>query len=165
MALRADRDRGALCAEGSYRKALGDDGCSGSDEQEFRKFEEIGTHPAATHNTILLALEFSEQIGAERKFARLRYLTRRWAERLTTLPGSRMLVRLEPSQSGAFGTIHFEGWDPGKLCDVLLAKYNILVTPISAAGVNGVRISPNVFTSSAEIDQLCDAMEATVRKS
>ena len=134
-------------------------------DKNIRKFEEIGTHPAATHNAILQALDFYEQIGAERKFARLRYLTRRWAERLSKLPGSRMLVSLEPNQSGAFGTIHFEGWDPGKLCDLLLAKYNILVTPISAPGVNGVRISPNVFTSTTEIDRLCDAMEATIRSS
>ena len=37
-------------------------------DKNIRKFEEIGTHPAATHNAILQALEFYEQIGAERKF-------------------------------------------------------------------------------------------------
>jgi len=134
-------------------------------DKNIRKFEEIGTHPAATHNAILQALEFYEQIGAERKFARLRRLTRRWAERLSKLPGSRMLVGLDPNQSGAFGTIQFEGWDPGKLCDVLLAKHNILITPISVAGINGVRVSPNVFTSTDEIDRFCEAVEATIRTS
>jgi isopenicillin-N epimerase len=131
-------------------------------DKDIRKFEEIGTHPAAMHNAILQALEFHEQIGAERKFTRLRYLKQRWAERLGKLPGARMLVSLDPNQSGAFGTIHFETMDPGKLGDALMTKYNILVTPISGPGFNGIRVSPNVYTSISEIDQFCDAVETIV---
>jgi isopenicillin-N epimerase len=131
-------------------------------DKNIRKFEEIGTHPAAIHNATLQALEFHEQIGAERKFARLRYLKQRWAERLSQLPGARMLVGPEPNQSGAFGTIHFEVMDPGKLSDELLSKYNILVTPISAPSLNGIRVSPNVYTSTREIDQFCNAVAAIV---
>jgi isopenicillin-N epimerase len=131
-------------------------------DKNIRKFEEIGTHPAAMHNATLQALEFHEQIGAERKFARLRYLKQRWAERLSQLPGARMLVGPEPNQSGAFGTIHFEAMDPGKLSDALLSKYNILVTPISAPSLNGIRVSPNVYTSTREIDQFCNAVAAIV---
>jgi isopenicillin-N epimerase len=131
-------------------------------DKNIRKFEEIGTHPAAMHNAILQALEFHEQIGAERKFTRLRYLKQRWAERLGKLPGARMLVGLDPNHSGAFGTIHFETMDPGKLSDALLTKYNILVTPISAPSLNGIRVSPNVYTSMAEIDRFCDAVETII---
>lgn len=131
-------------------------------DKNIRKFEEIGTHPAAIHNATLQALEFHEQIGAERKFARLQYLKQRWAERLSQLPGARMLVGPEPNQSGAFGTIHFEAMDPGKLSDALLSKYNILVTPISAPNLNGIRVSPNVYTSTREIDQFCNAVAAIV---
>ena len=45
----------------------------------IRKYEEIGTHPAANHNAISVALTFHRGIGAERKAARLRYLRDRWA--------------------------------------------------------------------------------------
>ncbi len=131
-------------------------------DKDIRKFEEIGTHPAAMHNAIFQALEFHEQMGAERKFARMRYLKNRWAERLSKVPGARMLVGLEPNQSGAFGTIHFETMDPGKLSDALLTKYNILVTPITGPGLNGIRVSPNVYTSTAEIDRFCDAVETVI---
>ena len=41
---------------------------------DIRKFEEIGTHPAANHDAISQALVFTENIGIERKSARLRYL-------------------------------------------------------------------------------------------
>ena len=131
-------------------------------DKNIRKYEEIGTHPAAMHNATLQALEFHEQIGAERKFARLRYLKNRWAERLGKLPGAQVLVGLEPEHSGAFGTIHFETMDPGKLGDALLTKYNIFVTPISAPFLNGIRVSSNVYTSIAEIDRFCEAVETII---
>jgi isopenicillin-N epimerase len=131
-------------------------------DKDIRKFEEIGTHPAAMHNATLQALEFYEQMGAERKFARLRYLKQRWADRLGKIPGAQMLVGLDANQSGAFGTIHFETMEPGKLVDALLTKYNILVTPIVAPMLNGIRVSPNVYTSTAEIDRFCEAVEAVV---
>ncbi|MGC2831174.1 MAG: aminotransferase class V-fold PLP-dependent enzyme [Candidatus Acidiferrum sp.] len=131
-------------------------------DKNIRKYEEIGTHPAAMHNAILQALEFHEQIGAERKFARLRYLKNRWADRLSKVPGAQVLVGLESDHSGAFGTIHFETMDPGKLGDALLSKYNIFVTPISSPSFNGIRVSSNVYTSTEEIDRFCDAVEAIV---
>jgi isopenicillin-N epimerase len=131
-------------------------------DKNIRKYEEIGTHPAAMHNATMQALEFHEQIGAERKFARLCYLKNRWAERLGKVPGAKVLVSLDPAQSGAFGTIHFDTIEPGKLGDALLSKYNIFVTPITAPFLNGIRVSANVYTSTAEIDRFCDAVEATV---
>jgi isopenicillin-N epimerase len=130
-------------------------------DKNIRKFEEIGTHPAAMHNAILQAIEFHEQIGAERKFARFCYLKRRWAERLSKLPGARVLVGLEPNQSGAFGTIEFKTIDPGKLTDALLAR-NIVTVPIVTPNFNGIRVGPNVYTSTAEIDRFCEAVESIV---
>jgi len=40
-------------------------------DEDIRKFEEIGTHPAANHNAIAEALVFHHGIGAPRKAARL----------------------------------------------------------------------------------------------
>jgi isopenicillin-N epimerase len=131
-------------------------------DKNIRKYEEIGTHPAAMHNATLQALEFHEQIGAERKFTRLRYLKNRWAERLGKVSGARMLVGLDAHQSGAFGTIHFDTIEPGKLGEALLSKYNIFVTPITGPGIGGIRVSANVYTSTAEIDRFCEAVEAVV---
>src|SRR5438309_5817731 len=60
--------------------------------RDIRKFEEIGTHPAANHNAIAEALTFHEGIGIERKAARLRYLKERWARRLEKQKGVRILT-------------------------------------------------------------------------
>ncbi len=133
-------------------------------DKNIRKFEEIGTHPAAMHNATLQALEFHEQIGAERKYARLRYLKNRWAERLGKVPGAKVLVELGPDHSGAFGTIHFDTIEPAKLSDALLNKYDIFVVPIKGPGFDGIRVSANVYTSPEEIDQFCAAVEAIVAR-
>jgi selenocysteine lyase/cysteine desulfurase len=137
-------------------------------DNNIRKFEEIGTHPAAMHNAIQQALAFYQQIGAERKFARLRYLKQRYAERLAKTRGVTVLVGLAPKLSGAFSTVQFDGVDAGKLASTLLEKYNIVVVPISGPAVNGkpqftgLRVSPNVYTSPEEIDLFCEAVEKTV---
>lgn len=133
-------------------------------DTNIRKFEEIGTHPAAMHNATLQALEFHEQMGADRKFERLRYLKNRWAERLSKVPGAKVLVGLEPEHSGAFATIHFDSMDGGKLGEALLAKYNIFVTPITGPGFNGIRVSSNVYTPVDHIDQFCQAVETIVAR-
>lgn len=131
-------------------------------DKNIRKFEEIGTHPAAMHNATLEALEFHAMIGAERKFARMRYLTKRWADRLSKLPGAKMLVRPEPHHSGAFATIHFAGMEPGKLCDRLLAEHKVFTTPIGGPGFNGIRVSANVYTTVEEVDRFCTAVESVL---
>ena len=132
-------------------------------DQNIRKFEEIGTHPAAMHNAILQALEFHQAIGDQRKWERFRYLKARWAERLARLPGAQLTVDLAPEHSGAFGTIGFQGIDPGNLSEELFKKHQIRVTPISGPGFKGIRISPNVYTSVAEVDRFSEAVEASLK--
>ena len=132
-------------------------------DKNIRKFEEIGTHPAAMHNGILQALDFHAQIGDQRKWERFRYLKQRWADRLARLSGARMTVDLGPQQSGAFATIGFKGVDSGKLAGELMSKHQIRVTGIAGPGFDGIRISPNVYTSLAEVDKFCDAVEASLR--
>ena len=55
-------------------------------DKDIRKFEEIGTSPAATKAAINEAIAFQQAIGIERKAARLRYLTLRWANELKKNP-------------------------------------------------------------------------------
>ena len=146
-----------------------------SQDKDIRKFEEIGTHPAAMHNGILQALEFYSNIGADRKFARLRYLKSRWADRLQKIPGCTVLAKPEdPRLSGAFATVQFDGVDCGKLGERLLSKYQIFTTPIGGPPVtgssgpnakpqfNGLRICPNVYTTPEEIDRFSAAVEESV---
>lgn len=131
---------------------------------DIRKFEEIGTHPAANHNAIAEALAFHRGIGIERKAARLRYLRDRWALRLSSHERVKMLTPLDAQQSCAIGTFEIEGMDHAKLAAHLWEKYRILVTPIDYNGLKGIRVTPNVYTTTDEIDFFCEAVEKVLRE-
>jgi selenocysteine lyase/cysteine desulfurase len=131
-------------------------------DENIRKFEEIGTHPAANHNAIAEALTFHEGIGIERKAARLRYLKDRWARRLEKLKGARILTPYDPQQSCGLANFSIEGIDPVKLGAQLWDRHRIIVTPIVHPEFSGVRVTPNVYTTLAEIDYFVDAVEKEV---
>ena len=131
---------------------------------DIRKFEEIGTHPAANHNAIAEALTFYESIGAERKAARLRLLRDRWARRLERVPGVKILTPYDATQSCGLASFTPGQLDVGKVGAYLYDKHRIIVTPIVHPEFNCLRITPNVYTTLGEIDRFADVMESVVRK-
>jgi selenocysteine lyase/cysteine desulfurase len=129
----------------------------------IRKFEEIGTHPAANHNAIAEALVFHRGIGIERKAARLRYLKGRWAAELTKLDRIELHTSLDPARSCAIGTVGIKGMPPGDIVSKLWANHRIIATPITVGAADaveyaGVRITPNVYTTLDEVDTFIGAM-------
>jgi selenocysteine lyase/cysteine desulfurase len=129
----------------------------------IRKFEEIGTHPAALHNAIAEALTFHQGIGAERKVARLRYLRDRWMRRLERQPGIVLHTSFDPSMSGGLANVGIEGIDPGALTAHLWSRHRIIVTPIGHPACTGIRVTPNVYTTPEEVDRFAEAMEGVIR--
>ena len=127
--------------------------------KDIRKFEEIGTHPAANHNAIAEALTFHDGIGSERKAARLRYLRDRWATRLTATGKFKLHTSLDPAQSCAIGTVQVLGVETNKAVEQLWAKWRIIATPINHAEYSGIRVTPNVYTTLEEVDTFAEAME------
>jgi selenocysteine lyase/cysteine desulfurase len=130
---------------------------------DIRKFEEIGTHPAANHNAISEALIFNENIGIERKAARLRYLRDRWATRLAQNPKCRILHSSDPAQSCGIGFLSFDKIDPGKLASTLTAKYGIYVGVMGHEEYTGMRITPNVYTPLHDVDFFVEAVERELK--
>jgi selenocysteine lyase/cysteine desulfurase len=140
----------------------------GADESlanDIRKFEQIGTHPASQRNAIAEAMNFHDSIGAERKAERFRYLRRRWSDPLRTLPGVKILNSDDPEQSCGIGFISVDGFEPVKLVGYLWNKYRIWTTAfISPGEYQGLRITPNVYTTLEEIDTFTNAMRETIKR-
>lgn len=130
----------------------------------IRKFEEIGTHPAANHNAISEAMTFYQQIGADRKAARLRFLRDRWFQRVGALPGVKILTSTDPAQSCGLASFTPGTLDVGKVVGYLWDKYRVIVTPINHPEFKCIRVTPNVYTTLAEVDKFCDAMEVVMKK-
>ena len=128
--------------------------------KDIRKFEEIGTHPAANHNAIAEALTFHEGIGGERKAERLRYLRNRWAQRLAKHAKIRLHTNLDPAHSCAIGNVQIVGMKTGEVVSQLWSKWRIIATPIVHEEYEGVRVTPNVYTTLEEIDTFSGAMES-----
>ncbi len=137
---------------------------SGRLADDIRKFEEVGTHPAANHLAIAEALVFQQTIGIERKAARLRYLRRRWSDRLRPNTRFHLLTSDDPAQAGAIGTVGIDGVDPARLAAHLWDKQRIIVTPIKHAEFEGVRVTPNLYTTLDEVDTFAAAMEQIAGK-
>lgn len=129
----------------------------------IRKFEEIGTHPAANTLAIGEALTFHQGIGGERKAARLIYLRDRWANRL--LENDR--VGLHTSQQAQFacgiGNVYVDGIDSTELSNWLWSEHRIFTVAIGHEECTGIRVSPSVYSTLEEVDRFSEAMEHALK--
>jgi selenocysteine lyase/cysteine desulfurase len=134
-------------------------------EKDIRKYEEIGTHPAANHNAIAVSLAFHRAIGAGRKQARLVYLRDRWAKRLLAEGNGRVkiLTPLDSPWGGGLGFFHVEGLAHDKLGGWLMG-HRIVQTPITHAEFTGIRVTPNVYTTLDEIDRFSELVLTAIKK-
>jgi isopenicillin-N epimerase len=133
-------------------------------DDNIRKFEEIGTHPAANHNAIAEALTFHEGIGGDRKAARLRYLRDRWMDRLRGKPGVRLLTSTDPAMSCGLALVSLDRVDTRKAVDHLWQRRRIIVTPIVHEEFQGLRVTPNVYTTVGEVDVFAEELERIVER-
>ena len=128
-------------------------------DADIRKFEEIGTHPAANHLAISEALVFHEGIGPKRKEERLVELRNYWADRLKGRERVRFQTPLAPGRSCGIATVGIEGVEPKALADWLWEEHKIIVVAIEHAEISGIRVSPSVYTTKSELDRFSDALE------
>jgi selenocysteine lyase/cysteine desulfurase len=133
---------------------------------DIRKFEEIGTHPAANFLAIGEALTFNQGIGLARKEARLRYLRDTWAHRLLGHGGRvKLHTSLKPEFSCGIGNgnVQVEGLDTSSLFNWLWDRHKILTVGIKHAEFEGLRITPSVYTTPEELDRFCSAIEFAMK--
>jgi isopenicillin-N epimerase len=130
---------------------------------DIRKFEEIGTHSAAPKLAIGEALLFHNAIGGKRKEARLRYLSRYWMNRLKDVPKIRFNTSFDPKQSCAIANVQIEGTNPEEVTKYLFDKHRIFAVPILHEEFQGIRITPNLYTTLGELDRFCEQMELIAR--
>jgi len=128
-------------------------------DDDVRKFEEIGTHPAAGYVAVAEALAFHRALGAERKAARLNWLRDQWVERLSPSGRVHLATLREPGRSGGIATVRFDGLETRALREHLWRDHRILTTTIDHADVKGLRVSPSVYTLPEELDRFCTAIE------
>ncbi|HET9424270.1 MAG TPA: aminotransferase class V-fold PLP-dependent enzyme [Gemmatimonadaceae bacterium] len=133
---------------------------AGVADDDIRKLNHTGTHPAHTDLAIEHAIAFHQMIGAERKEARLRYLQNYWTKQVRELPNVVMFTPSDPARSCAIANVGIKGMKPRDLSKTLLDDHRIWTVGIDnpAAGVQGVRVTPHLFTKTSELDAFVQAM-------
>ncbi|HET8866391.1 MAG TPA: aminotransferase class V-fold PLP-dependent enzyme [Gracilimonas sp.] len=135
-----------------------------SQDEDIRKFEEIGTHPAANFLAIGEALTFHEGIGSARKEARLKHLNDLWIDEI--VDGDKVVLHTsrDPKYACGIATVQIKGMEPGELNSTLWTDYRIITTPIVHDQFEGIRVTPNVYTTMEEIGRFVDAMKDQIAK-
>ena len=133
-------------------------------DEDIRKYEEIGTHPAANYLAIGEALTFHQGMGPKRKEARLIYLRDYWAKPLLEHDRVRLHTSLKPGAACGIANVEIEGIEPVDLAGWLWNEHHIIVTPINHDEFRGIRVSPSVYTTLEELDRFVDAMEHVVKR-
>jgi selenocysteine lyase/cysteine desulfurase len=126
--------------------------------ENIRKFENLGTRSFPLEQAIGVALRFQEAIGNARKQARLHYLKTYWAEEIGKLPKIKISTSLNPKYSGAIAHVGVEGKEGSEVENFLFNKYKIHTVAIKYEGLNGIRVTPHVYTSLKDLDKLKEGL-------
>jgi selenocysteine lyase/cysteine desulfurase len=132
-------------------------------KEDIRKFEHLGTRPFFIEQAIGKALEFHEMIGSVRKEKRLHYLKNYWMEKVAAIPKVKLYTSLHPRFGCAIGMVSVEGKKPADLDAHLMNRYKIHTTTINWENISGTRITPNVYTTTKNLDQLAKGIEEFAR--
>lgn len=134
------------------------------ESDDIRKFEHLGTRSFAIEQAIGQAADFHQMIGAERKQKRLFYLKKYWTEKLAEFPQFIEHTPKSPELSGAICLCSVEGIPPRELASKLQRDYHIHVTTITWENLNGIRVTPNVYTLTSDLDRMVQAIKEIIEK-
>jgi selenocysteine lyase/cysteine desulfurase len=126
---------------------------------DITRLNHLGTHPVHCELTVTDSIEFFQMIGPARKEARLRYLQQYWTSRIANELGIILNTPTDPARSCAIANVGIKGMKPADMATRLLQQYKIWTVAIDTAGIHGCRITPNLFTTTAELDTFVLALK------
>ena len=127
--------------------------------EDISRLNHTGTHPVHTDLAINNAIDYLEAIGLDRKEERMRFLQRYWSVPLREEDNVIVNTPAEAHRHCGIGNVGVEGVKPGDLSKMLLEEFNIFTVAIDGANVHGCRITPNVFTTTEELDIFIEAIK------
>lgn len=134
-------------------------GAGDKDEDDIRKFEHLGTRPFYIEEAIDKAIDFHDMIGSKRKEERLLYLKNYWMQKVKDIPKVKLHTSMKKEFGCAIGLVSVEGKEPSALDSFLWSNYKIHTVGIVWENIKGVRITPNVYTSTKNLDRLVEGIE------
>ena len=130
-----------------------------TNKSDIKRLNHIGTHPVHTDLAISNSIDYLKWIGMERKEKRMRFLQRYWSDKLRNVKNVIVNTPLDIDRSCGIGNVGLTNISPSKMEDLLFQKYKIFTVAIDYANVKGCRISPNIFTTTKELDSFVEAVK------
>ena len=130
-----------------------------TNKKDIKRLNHIGTHPVHTDLAISNSIDYTNWIGMKKKEKRLRYLQRYWSDKLRTVENVIVNTPKDLNRSCGIGNVGLSNMSPSQMSNVLLEKYKIFTVAIDYANVKGCRISPNIFTTTNELDEFISAVK------
>ena len=120
----------------------------------------LGTYNSALQAGIAPAIEFHRAIGTEFVHARLRELTRYWVDLASGIPGFQLHTPLDADRFGAVTLFSIVGIDSQTIERELRQDHRVHVKYRSVGDLEGLRVSPHIYTLKSELDRFVQALEA-----
>lgn len=136
-------------------------------EKGMARFEWIGTAPEYINVASIPAIEWHTKLGASRKAARLRHLSALIRAKVRAAAAhARFYTSDDPAMSCGLTVTEIPGADATRLQQALRRTHGILTQAMTgirhAPAIQGLRVSPNVYTTPAEIDRFGAALAREV---
>lgn len=135
-------------------------GAGDKEDENIRKFEHLGTRPFFIEQAIDKAIDFYDMIGGKRKEERLLYLKNYWMEKVKDVPKVQLHTSMKKDFGCAIGLVSVEGKTPAELDSYLWANYKIHTVGIVWENISGVRVTPNVYTTTKNLDRLVEGIKS-----
>lgn len=124
----------------------------------IRKFESLGTRSFPIEMAIGYSLDFHNMIGTERKQRRLQFLKNYWMEQVRAIPRVKLYTSLDPAFGCAIGVFGIDGMKPADIQTRLFQEWKLHTVSIEWEQLKVVRVTPNVYTTTADLDKLAHAI-------
>lgn len=133
-------------------------------KNKINRLNHTGTHPVHTDLTINDCIDYYDLMGHERKEARMRYLQNYWTDQVRNIPGILINTPKDPARSCGIANVGIEGMKPSMLAERLMKDYQIFTVAIDYANIHGCRITPNVYTTTTELDHFVTALKTLAKR-
>ncbi|ALM09050.1 penicillin epimerase [Sediminicola sp. YIK13] len=126
---------------------------------DISRLNHTGTIPVYHDLTIESAIDYYNMLGGARKEARMRYLQEYWTQKVRNHKGIVVNTPADSQRACGIANVGIEGMEPEIMAKRLLEDYHIFTVAIKYANVHGCRITPNVFTTTEELDVFVKALK------
>jgi selenocysteine lyase/cysteine desulfurase len=104
-------------------------------------------------------IDLHNQIGSQRKFARLQELTRYWVDRASEIDGFRIHTPMDSPELGGVASFSLAGIPVDLVEKRLREEFKVQTRKRVPEGLKAIRVSPQLYSSKSELDELVLAIK------